>query len=194
MRKWKIAFIVLLCLNFIFLLFLIVSPFLPAERPKTETAELTSSDTIPFTVSSSKKDLNMLINYYLVKEAKAKELNYRVELEEEVNLYGTVKAFNKDVDLTLTFDPKVKEDGNMLLKVKRLSIGRLPIPVPYVMSYIKKTYPLPEYVYIDPKNESIDVQITELKFKNNLRAKAESFDLKNDDIKFKLYVPMDIQN
>ncbi|MDQ0858770.1 YpmS family protein [Bacillus sp. V2I10] len=194
MRKWKTAFIILLSLNLIFLLFIIVSPFLPAERPQTESAELTSSDTIPFTVSSSKRDLNLLINYYLVKEAKAKELNYRVELDEEVNLYGTVKAFNKDVDLTLSFDPQVKEDGNMLLKVKQLSIGRLTIPVPYVMSYIKKTYPLPEYVYIDPKNESIDVQITELKFKNNLRAKAESFDLKNDDIKFKLYVPMDIQN
>ncbi|UOK56747.1 hypothetical protein MGI18_18355 [Bacillus sp. OVS6] len=55
MRKWKTAFIVLLSLNLVFLLFIIVSPFLPAERPKTETAELTSSDTVPFTVSSSKK-------------------------------------------------------------------------------------------------------------------------------------------
>ena len=194
MKKWKIAFITLLSLNLIFLLFVVVSPFLPAERPKTESTEKINSDTIPFTVSSSKKDLNQLINYYLVKEARADELNYRVELDEEVNLFGKVRAFNKEIDLTLSFDPQVKEDGNMLLKVKRLSIGRLPIPVPYVMSYIKNEYPLPEYVYIDPKNESIDVQITELKFKNNLRAKAESFDLKNDDIKFKLFVPMDLQD
>lgn len=194
MKKWKIAFITLLSFNLIFLLFVVVSPFLPAERPKMEANDLVKEDTIPFTVSSSKKDLNQLINYYLVKEARADELNYRVELDDEVNLFGKVRAFNKDIDLTLTFDPQVKKDGNMLLKVKRLSIGRLPIPVPYVMSYIKKEYPLPEYVYINPKNESIDVQITELKFENNLRAKAESFDLKNDNIKFRLYVPMDLQD
>ncbi|MGX1193378.1 YpmS family protein [Metabacillus sp. SLBN-84] len=193
MGKWKLAFIVLLTLNLVFLLFLAVSPFLPAEQPKTETADFNAGDTIPLTVSSSKNDLNRLINYYLVKEAKAEELNYKVLLENKVNLYGSVKAFGKDVDLTLSFEPQVNENGNMLLKVERLSIGRLPIPVPYVMSYIKKTYPLPEYVYIDPKQESVTVQITELKLKNNLKAKAESFNLKNDDIRFKLFVPADFE-
>lgn len=190
MNKWKLFFLGLASLNFMFILTAGVFLFLPNEEAsKGNKLENTKGD-IPFLISTDKKSLTKLVNHYLEKETDQENLQYKVVLEEDVKVYGSIKAFNKDVDMALVMEPKVKTNGNMQLLVKELSIGQLKLPASYVLKYMNTYYNLPSYVVIDPSNREIDININELKLKNGLSARAESFHLEKDDITFTLYVPL----
>lgn len=192
MNKWKISFLVLIIINVLFIIFVTTSLLIPSEKPNEEVkTDKNSADVlIPFLISTEKKSLTDLINHYLEEETGQKNLQYRVELEENVNVYGVIKAFNKDIDMTLILEPKVKSDGNMQLFVKELSIGRLKLPISYVLKYMSTNYDLPHYVIIDSSKKVIDINLDELTLKNGLSARAESFNLKKDDITFTLFVPL----
>ena len=192
MNKWKVSFLVLAIINLLFMVSVVTFLLLPSEKPLKEIrTELNGEGAkVPFLIRSQKDTLSDLINHYLEEETVQENLQYRVELEESVYVYGAIKAFNKDIDMTLILEPKVELDGNMQLLVKELSIGQLKLPVSYVLKYMKTYYELPGYVNIDPGKKVIDVHLDELTLKNGLSAKAESFNLKNDDITFTLYVPL----
>ena len=192
MNKWKVSFLVIAIINLLFIVSVVTFLLLPSEKPLKEIkTELNDKEAkVPFLIRSQKDTLSDLINHYLEEETIQENLQYRVELEEFVYVYGAIKAFNKDIDMTLILEPKVESDGNMQLLVKELSIGQLKLPVSYVLKYMKTYYELPSYVNIDPSKKVIDVYLDELTLKNGLSAKAESFNLKNDDITFTLYVPL----
>lgn len=192
MNKWKVSFFVLAIINLLFIIFVATFLLLPSKRPTLEvkTKENGEEVTIPFLISTEKNSLTELINHYLEEETDQENLQYRVELKENVNVYGVIKAFNKDIDMTLVLEPKVKSDGNMQLLVKVLSIGQLKLPVSYVLKYMNTYYDLPSYVIIDSGKKEIDIQLNKLTLENGLSARAESFNLKNDDITFTLYVPL----
>jgi uncharacterized protein YpmS len=192
MNKWKISFLVLIIINVFFIIFVTTSLLIPSKKPNDEVKmDKKGEDVlIPFLISTEKKSLTDLINHYLKEETDQKNLQYRVELEENVNVYGVIKAFNKDIDMTLILEPKVKSDGNMQLLVKELSIGRLKLPISYVLKYMNTNYDLPNYVVIDSSKKEIDINLDELTLKNGLSARAESFNLKKDDITFTLFVPL----
>ncbi|OAS86103.1 MULTISPECIES: YpmS family protein [Metabacillus] len=192
MNKWKLSFLVLIIINVLFIIFVTTSLLIPSEKPIEEVkTDKNSEDVlIPFLISTEKKSLTDLINHYLEEETDQKNLQYRVELEENVNVYGVIKAFNKDIDMTLILEPKVKSDGNMQLFVKELSIGRLKLPISYVLKYMSTNYDLPNYVVIDSSKKEIDINLDELTLKSGLSARAESFNLKKDDITFTLFVPL----
>lgn len=192
MNKWKISFWALIILNLLVVVFMAIFLLLPSEKSLKEvkTGLNGEEETIPFLIRAQKEPLSYLINHYLEEEADQKNLQYRVELEEFVYVYGAIEAFNKDIDMTLILEPEVELDGNMQLLVKELSIGQLKLPVSYVLKYMKTYYELPSYVNIDPGKKVIDVYLDELILKNGLSAKAESFNLKKDNITFTLYVPL----
>lgn len=192
MKKWKMLFLTLVGLNLFIIIVFLVFLFSPTDSNNRieKVKPIESENTVPFLISSQKEDLTGLINRYLEKEADQENLQYTVELDDEVNVYGNVKAFNKDINMKLILEPVVKKDGNVQLHVQELSIGQLKLPVSYVLKYMNTYYELPSYVVIDSSEKVIDIYLDELTFKNGLSAKAESFNLKNDDITFTLYVPM----
>ena len=51
--------------------------------------------------------------------------------------------------------PVKTSEGNILLKAKGLAVGRLNLPIGFVMGYIKKNYQLPNWVYINQKKKTI---------------------------------------
>jgi uncharacterized protein YpmS len=77
-----------------------------------------------------------------------------------------------------------------LLKQKSISIGALNLPVTYVMKIIQQNYKLPNWVVIEPNNESIYVSLQEMELKSDIKVRANSFNLKRDDISFTLWVPV----
>ena len=192
MKKWKMLFLVLAGLNL--LVFILVFSFLlmPVDQPREneKTKQIDGEETVPFLIRTEKSTLTKLVNHYLEQETDQENLSYYVELKEKVNVYGVIKAFNKDVDMKLVLEPKVKEDGNVQLLVNELSIGQLKLPVSYVLKYMSTYYDLPEYVVIDSSEKLIDIHLNELTLKNGLSARAESFNLVDDDITFTLNVPL----
>ena len=83
------------------------------------------------------------------------------------------------------------ENGNVQLKATNISIGKLNLPIGYVMNLIAKQYNLPKWVQIDSKKQLIVLNLDEYKLENGLKIKAKKFDLKNDDIRFSVYLPLE---
>ncbi|MGM7722028.1 YpmS family protein [Metabacillus sp. Hm71] len=191
MNKWKLSFFILLVINLLFVLLIASLLFIPSQKPSEKVNHADKEEiAVPFLISTDKKSLTDLINHYLEEETDQENLQYRVELKENVNVYGVINAFNKDINMALILEPIVKPDGNMQLFVKELSIGRLKLPVSYVLKYMNTNYDLPDYVVIDSGKKIIDINLDQLTLKNGLSARAESFNLKEDDITFQLLVPL----
>ena len=144
---------------------------------------------IQFEVKTTRDDLTQFINQYLESKGLTESYHYEVFLTDEVELYGKLPFFNREVDLKLTFKPITKENGDLILKQESISIGTIHLPVSYVMNFIDQRYNTPKWVDIQPDSQSIYVSLHEMKWKSNVQVRAKNFDLEKNDISFLLTVP-----
>ncbi|PLT28743.1 YpmS family protein [Peribacillus deserti] len=186
--KWKILFFVLLGFVILTLAALLILVNLPAKNSK-EIKELSSDEIAGFNIQTNKEDLNVLINRYLNEEGFKGSINYDVLLKEQVELYGTLPAFGNDVELKLTFQPKALKNGDLLLEQKSISVGQMKLPVSYVLNIVNNRFKTPDWVVIQPNDKLIYVSLQNMELKSGLQVKAKKFDLKRDDISFRLIVP-----
>lgn len=187
-NKWKVSFIILIAINVLVILSLLVLILLPNDKTIEEEQNQTNS-TVPFEVSTNKSDLTKLINFYLEKEGLNGPIHYEINLSNEVELFGYLPVFGNDVEMKLTFEAEPLKNGDIMLKQNSISVGQLPLPVSYVMKFIKNQYQLPSWVEIDPSEETIYMHVTEMRIANGLGIKVDTFDLENDDIKFNVLLP-----
>lgn len=187
MTKWKVAFFLLLgsVIAAIGLVFVLV--LLPSDAEKPVLAEVEGETA--FHVTSSKAELNQLVTYYLEKEAGNAPIDYDVYIGEEVELYGSFPVFGTDIDYYMTFVPEAMEDGNIVLRQEGLRVGLLDIPASYVLKTADSAYAFPEWVHVVPEEQRIYVSLGEMRLDNGMRVKAESFNLKEDDIRFAVLLP-----
>lgn len=187
MTKWKVAFFLLLgsMIAAIGLVFVLV--LLPSDAEKPVLAEVEGETA--FHVTSSKAELNQLVTYYLEKEAGNAPIDYDVYIGEEVELYGSFPVFGTDIDYYMTFVPEAMEDGNIVLRQEGLRVGLLDIPASYVLKTADSAYAFPEWVHVVPEEQRIYVSLGEMRLDNGMRVKAESFNLKEDDIRFAVLLP-----
>lgn len=189
-QKWKKLFFLLLSLIIIFILVILVLLKIPATEEKYISEDLNTNDYVPFKIQTDKQDLNQLINHYLKKEGLTGAIDYKVILNDEVELYGQIPVFSQDIQLKLTFEPQVLDNGDIVLQQKSISVGQLQLPVSYVLKFIGDKYKLPKGVTIHPNEEKIYVSLQKMKLKSDVKVKVDQFNLKNDDIRFTLLVPV----
>ncbi|MEH7245215.1 YpmS family protein [Neobacillus niacini] len=190
-NKWKRGFFLLLGLNGLIVIILLTLIMIPAGEKGKIQQNIPDNESVSFEVKSNKADLNRLINQYIKKEAADSPIEYSVRLENEVELYGTLPFFSQEVDLKLTFEPEALDNGDLVLKQKSISVGSLPLPVSYVLKFIKENYKLPKGVDIQPNDKLIYVEMKQLKLKSDVKIKANRFDLLKDDIAFTILVPVE---
>lgn len=190
--KWKTLFITLLALNILVIFSVLVLINLPA-KDKDMKPPVSQEEDIQFQIHTNREDLTRLINQYLDKEGMTGLMHYEVYLKDEVELYGTMPFFNREVEMKLTFEPIAQKNGDLILKQKSIAVGQMNLPVSYVMSLINERYKMPDWVTISPNDESIYVSLQDMELKSDVRVKANEFDLKNDDISFLLTVPSSLQ-
>lgn len=193
MHHWKKLFFLLLGVNIAIILavviFFIQIVSVDEEGAKIPQHQNAKQNDVVFPVQTNKKDLNRVINHYL-KEEFSSPFNYEVLLTDEVELSGFIPVFDNTVKMKLTFEPKALENGDLELSQKSISIGKLPLPVPLVLKFVQDSYPLPEWVLIRPNEEKVYVSLQNLKLKSNFKVRADEFNLKNDQIRFSLLLPM----
>ncbi|MFC3885232.1 YpmS family protein [Bacillus songklensis] len=186
MNKWKWLFIGLLAINLLFLLVIGSLALQPSKGNEPSIYAKGLKEDVSLGVIAKKKDLNVLINEYLQKEFNNQPLNYVVRLTDQVEVYGTVEAFGNDLDISMDFEPEVQKNGDLLLNQKSLAVGRLQLPVRTVLGYVNNNFSLPEWVRINPREESVYVALQEMEMKSDFRVKVKKFDLEKDDIQFTL--------
>jgi len=160
-----------------------------ANTDKVETNK-PLKDYVAFQIKSNKNDLNLLINHYIQEEMGSSPIDYKVHLGNDVELYGKMPFFSETLDMNLTFEPKALKNGDLVLTQKSMSIGRLNLPVSYVLKFISSNYKLPRGVEIRPNDQMIYIHMQQLKLKSNMKIQVTKFDLKKDDISVLLQVPV----
>lgn len=190
-NKWKTGFFLLLGFIVIIVIILLALIMIPADEKGRIQQTLPDNKNVSFEVKSNKADLNVLINQYIKKEAADSPIKYNVQLQDEVELYGTLQFFSDEVDLKLTFEPEALDNGDLVLKQKSISVGSLHLPVAYVLRFIKENYKLPNGVEIHPNQKIVHVNMQQLEIKSDVRIKVKTFDLIKDDITFTILVPVE---
>ncbi|MGG1674682.1 YpmS family protein [Neobacillus sp. NRS-1170] len=189
-NKWKIGFLLLLGINLLCGIIVLSLIMIPPDDKENGKLKGPSGDYVSFQVNSNKNDLNRLINHYLQEEAADSSIDYRVVLGDEVELYGILPFFSEEINLKLTFEPKALKNGDLVLKQKTMSIGRLNLPISYVLNFIRENYKIPMGVDIRPNEKKVYVNMQNLKLKSDLKIKVKKFNLKKDDIAFTILVPV----
>jgi uncharacterized protein YpmS len=190
-NKWKTGFFLLLGFIVIIVIILLSLIMIPADEKGKMQQTVPDNKNVSFEVISNKADLNVLINQYIKKEAADSPIEYSVQLQDEVELYGTLQFFSQEVDLKLTFEPEALDNGDLVLKQKSISVGSLHLPVSYVLRFIKENYKLPNGVEIHPNEKTIHVNMQQLELKSDVRIKVQRFNLIKDDIAFTILVPVE---
>jgi len=188
---WKILFFTLLAVNLVFAGIL----FYWMTRPIEDTASLDrlnqNKDMVSIPFSSNKEDLNRVINHYIEEEVADSPIDYDVLLTDNLELYGTLRAFGKDVQLKVLFEPYTTNNGNILLRHRSIQIGEMSLPATFVLNYINEKYKVPEWVTINPAKKTIYLSLREMDLKSGITLEAKKFDLRNDDIQMNLLVPVE---
>ncbi len=192
-NKWKVAFFFLLGAIGAIILILFILIAMPPERDgeTPKGTDFPDSGFVPIDIRTTKTDLNRIINHYLDSEGFTGQVEYEVLVSDEVELYGAFPLFGREIGMVLTFEPQALDNGDLILKQKSVSLGAFNLPVSQVMKIIKGSYKLPEWVEMQPSEKTVYVSLSEMELKSDIQIRANTFDLKKDDISFTLLVPVE---
>ncbi|MBC1378944.1 DUF2140 family protein [Listeria innocua] len=187
---WKWICLTLISLLILLAGWLYVTVFVLSPEEEPTPSLISNKSNIEFQTSTTKSDLNQLISSYIEEFSKEQDIGYKVFVANNVNFTAEAKIFGEPVELRLKFSPKVVDKGNVELSLTDMSVGALPLPVSYVMNYVNKNYKFPEWVTVLPKKEKIYLSLDKLKLKGDTKVRADTLNLKKDDISFTLLVPV----
>jgi uncharacterized protein YpmS len=183
-NKWKVGFIVLLLVNVTVLVTIayLIGLFTPTDNEDVEQSK--DDNEVHFNITSTKNELNDLIAQYLANNNKKNKISYHVILGDDIQMIGTITAFGKKVSLFMNFEPKVRSNGDLILQETSIKIGKLQLPDRRVLQYIKDYYEFPNWVIVQPESKTVYVALNALRLKNDVKIKANTFNLRLDDISF----------
>ncbi|MDP4103638.1 MAG: YpmS family protein [Bacillota bacterium] len=189
-NKWKLGFFILLGIDLLIVMLIMFLVLTPVKKQDLSNVQEPAGDYVPFYVQSNKEDLNKLINYYLKKQANHSPVAYQVNLGNEVEMEGAIPILGEELSVKLTFDPEPQKNGDLVLKQQKISLGRLQLPVPYVLKLIEDNYNLPTGVEIKPDQQIVYIDMQKFTLKNNAKVKVDQFDLKQNKLAFTILVPV----
>lgn len=176
-NPWKTAFISLIGLLILFVAGMFLAVSLSTSASKTVDSKSTNTSQ-PISATINKAQLNQLSTYYLGKLQKDSGNKYHFEVGDEGIVYGAIRLLGSNVDYSLTFDPKVMKNGNIELHANKLALGKFPVPISFVLMYVKQNYKLPKWVQLIPKDKTIKLDIIHMNGDNGINYRARTIDMK----------------
>lgn len=184
---WKWAFITLIVVILLAGGTVITRATAPAPQP--ETAQTTKANS-SFMVELNRKQVNALSTNYLDNFLKDNKIKYEFMVGEKyATLVGNTKFLGTKVRFAINFIPERTNKGNVLLRAKGLSVGRLNIPIKFVMSYIAKNYNIPKWVSINPKQKTVLLDLNRYSKNRQLKYSAQEINMQDGQFKFLITVP-----
>lgn len=192
--KWAFAILLGLVLGFIvFVWFQVTTPSSDQKQIATQTTQK-HGQYANVNVVLNKEQLSAAVNYYLQQNQKKGAIKYRFVLDKSAILMGTTKILGKDVSFILYATPQLDDSGNLVLKTKSVAIGSLNAPPSFVLGYIKNNYDLGKWAKINASKATITLDLNQLTQKQGIKIQGEKFDLKQDDLQFKVAFPLSNTN
>lgn len=192
--KWAFAILLGLVLGFIvFVWFQVTTPSSDQKQIATQTTQK-QGQYANVNVVLNKEQLSAAVNYYLQQNQKKGAIKYRFVLDKSAILMGTTKILGKDVSFTLYATPQLDDSENLELKTKSVAIGSLNAPPSFVLGYIKNNYDLGKWAKINASKATITLDLNQLTKKQGIKIQGEKFDLKQDDLQFKVAFPLSNTN
>ena len=191
MNKWKIGFFLLAGLIAAAISAVIVFVSSSNESvPLPEMNVLNTTDNV-LTVNATKANLEGIANTYIRKAMKGEPLPVTMKVENEVLLYSEMTMFSYTMPVVMHFDPVVREDGNLILKLSKMEIGILDVPPATVLKVLKDSLKLPSWMVVRPKEEELFINLSEIPVSGNLQVRAKTFNLAQDEIILEIIIPKD---
>lgn len=189
-NRWKVAFFALLVV-FVALMVSLVAVYehyLPsAKKTDFSVQDQINPDEPIFTITSTKQQLQALVNDKLGEYSGKSNVQYHVEMKDNLVLKGTLNFLGSDIEFAMELTPKVVDGGNMVLKEQSIRLGTFNLPVSRVMQYVQNSTKLPDWITILPDKEEVYVSLQDIHIEDQFYLKAQEFDLQKNQIKFSLY-------
>ena len=188
---WKAAFWVLVIVLIGSLLTVVHLASAPVKTPAETTAPKASDTSLELVLNQ--KQVNALANSYIKKiQKKSKKPQYLFIVGNQyATVIGHAKFLGVNVQYAMNCIPVKTSEGNIMLKAKGLAVGRLNLPIGFVMGYIKKNYQLPNWVYINQKKKTILLDLNKYTKNKAVHAQADEINLADGQFKFLITVPQD---
>lgn len=185
---WKWAFIVLVLVIVVSSGVILHRTTAPAPQP--EMVQSTKVNDSSFVVELNRKQVNALSANYLDNFLKDNKIKYNFMVGEKyATLVGNTKFLGTKVRFAINFIPERTSQGNVLLRAKGLSVGRLNIPIKFVMGYIAKNYNIPKWVSINPKKKTVLLDLNRYSKNRQLKYSAQEINMQDGHFKFLITVP-----
>lgn len=185
---WKWAFVVIVIILIGSGIYLYTQITAPIENQTTSQPIKQSNSS--FEVDLNSAQVNALADNYLVRLQKGQKTKYGFIVGKKyATITGATKFLGSKINFALNFTPIRQTNGNVLLKAKGLAVGRLNLPITYVMGYIKNNYKVPSWVKLDQKKKTILLDLNQYSRHHNLQYSAEKISLTNGDFRFLVTVP-----
>ncbi|MBM6753888.1 YpmS family protein [Lactobacillus alvi] len=188
MNKWKVAFFTLLALIVVSFGSLYVKATAPTNVSTELKAPTTKAPTLDVTMNRAQ--VNALSANYLNRFLKNSRIKYRFVVGAKyATVIGTTKVLGAKVQFAMNFVPEKTDAGNILLRAKGLSVGRLNLPLKFVLAYVKKNYDLPKWVSINQKKQTILLDLNRYSQHQSVRYTAQKLNMQAGKFVFRITIP-----
>ncbi|GKT03896.1 YpmS family protein [Furfurilactobacillus sp. WILCCON 0119] len=184
---WKIVALSLIGLLVAVGLWVGIEATQPVDQPVAATKKAAASNAT-FQVQLNTKQVNALADYY-INQTKHNEYNYKFVINKNAMLYGTTKFLGANITYGLIMEPSVTKDGNIKLRATRMAVGRLQLPVHFVMTFVAKNYKFPKGISADAKTDTVLIDLSKVGSKRSLNLQAETLDVNSGTYVFKAGIP-----
>ncbi|GBG97265.1 YpmS family protein [Lactococcus termiticola] len=182
---WKWLFFLLLAINLAGMAFVAVRVLMPRDQATLSQVSAPKDAVKVGQLDLNRDQINQLVNGYL-ESYQSKEMSYKFYLSNnQAVLEASYQLFGTSVPFYVYFQPLALENGSVALSVTSVSAGSLSLPANTVLSYIKGSLKLPDFVQIDSKNDQIIIELAKAS-SHNISISANKIDLANDQFSFDL--------
>lgn len=141
-------------------------------------------------VDLNRKQVNALSSNYLNHFLHNSKIKYRFIVGPKyATLIGKTKVLGARVQFALNCVPKRLSNGNVLLTAKGLAVGRLNLPVSFVMGYVKNTYKLPNWVNVNQHKKTVLLDLNKYSRNKQLRYSAKEINMAKGQFKIQVAIP-----
>ncbi|MFC7391675.1 YpmS family protein [Scopulibacillus cellulosilyticus] len=189
-NKWKAAFFSLLAL--VIIIIVIAAGFffsflaIGGETQNIHNDAKKYSRPI-FTVQADKDQLDNLVNNEIQKHQTG-NLTYYVNMDKDVQVNGSLGVLGTSMPFSISFDPVVK-NGDVILKEKKVKLGKFNLPDKQVLKFINFGTKLPDWVIVQPDKRQIYINVTKIPLNKDIDfyLKAKQIQLSKNKIVFELH-------